>query len=123
MSKKYCGQSPYIYCVGSPISHTDPDGNTVVTWYSGDTGKRIPYSYSGGNIAHPNPFVQSVVTVYQYDRANGPKAGSGGGVSTVITVENTSIKVSMMEAVFENSYNPSVTRGAGSVYWESNWGS
>ena len=28
-----------------------------------------------------------------------------------------------MEAVFENSYNPNAARGAGSIYWKSNWGS
>jgi hypothetical protein len=31
--------------------------------------------------------------------------------------------VNVMEAVFENSYNPNAARGAGSIYWKSNWGS
>ena len=28
-----------------------------------------------------------------------------------------------MEAIYEDSYNPDVARGAGSIYWKSDWGS
>ena len=123
MSEKYYSWSPYTYCMGNPINHIDPDGNTVVIWYNNDAGKKVSYSYSGGDITHPNSFVQSVITAYQYNKANGLKAGNGGGASTVAIVENTNIKVNVMEAVFENSYNPNAARGAGSIYWKSNWGS
>ena len=123
MSEKYYSWSPCTYFMGNPINHIDPDGNTVVIWYNNDAGKKVSYSYSGGDITHPNSFVQSVITAYQYNKANGLKAGNGGGASTVAIVENTNIKVNVMEAVFENSYNPNAARGAGSIYWKSNWGS
>ena len=93
MSEKYYSWSPYTYCMGNPINHIDPDGNTVVIWYNNDAGKKVSYSYSGGDITHPNSFVQSVITAYQYNKANGLKAGNGGGASTVAIVENTNIKV------------------------------
>ena len=92
MSEKYYSWSPYTYCMDNPINHIDPDGNTVVIWYNNDAGKKVSYSYSGGDITHPNSFVQSVITAYQYNKANGLKAGNGGGASTVAIVENTNIR-------------------------------
>ena len=110
MSEKYYSWSPYTYCMGNPINHIDPDGNTVVIWYNNDAGKKVSYSYSGGDITHPNSFVQSVITAYQYNKANGLKAGNGGGASTVAIVENTNIKVNVMEAVFEKAGRTSLLR-------------
>ena len=123
MREKYYSWSPYTYCMGNPINHIDPDGNTVVIWYNNDAGKKVSYSYSGGDITHPNSFVQSVITAYQYNKANGLKAGNGGGASTVAIVENTNIKVNVTEATLRVAYNPDVAHGAGSIYWKSNWGS
>ena len=82
-------------------------GKTTTTDYFDDaiyengvlTGRNLSFSYSGGNITHSNPFVQSVITAYQYNKANGIKMGNGGGASTVAIVENTDIKVNVMEAM------------------------
>ena len=123
MSEKYYSWSPYTYCMGNPINHIDPDGNTVVIWYNNGDGKKVSYSYSGGDVTHPSSFVQSVITAYQYNKANGLKAGNGGGASTVAIVENTNIKVNVTEATLRVAYNPDVAHGAGSIYWKSNWGS
>ena len=86
------------------------------------TGRNLSFSYSGGNITHSNPFVQSVITAYQYNKANGIKMGNGGGASTVAIVENTDIKVNVMEAIYDNKYSPDAARGTGCIYWKSDWG-
>ena len=48
--------------------------------------------------------------------------GNGGGASTVAIVENTDIKVNVMEAIYDNKYSPDVARGTGCIYWKSDWG-
>ena len=122
MAEKYYNWSPYSYCMSNPIKYIDPSGQTVVIWYKNDSGQTVSYSYSGGNVAHPNPFVQSVITAYQYNKANGVKVGNGGGASTVKIVENADIKVNVMETPLEVTYNPYAARGAGCIYWKSDWG-
>ena len=122
LAEKYYSISPYAYCAGNPIKYIDPDGRTVIIWYKGDNGKMSSYTYSGGNATHSNPFVQSVITAYRYNKENGIKVGNGGGASTVEVVENTNIKVNVMEAVYENKYSPNASRGIGCIYWKSDWG-
>lgn len=87
-----------------------------------DNGKKVAYKYSGGNVTHSNPFVQAVITAYQYNKANGIKAGNGGGASTVAIVENTDIRVNVSEAMYRVTYNPYASRGVGCIYWKSDWG-
>ncbi|MCS3201772.1 RHS repeat domain-containing protein [Candidatus Bacteroides intestinigallinarum] len=123
MAEKYYNWSPYSYCMSNPIKYIDPSGQTVVIWYKNDSGKTVSYSYSGGNVAHPNPFVKSVITAYQYNKANGITAGNGGGASTVEIVENADIKVNVMETALEVTYSPDAARGVGCIYWKSDWGS
>ena len=122
LAEKYYSISPYAYCAGNPIKYIDPDGRTVIIWYKGDNGKMSSYTYSGGNATHSNPFVQSVITAYRYNKENGRKTGNGGGASTVEVVENTNIKINVMEAVYENKYSPNASRGIGCIYWKSDWG-
>jgi len=105
MAEKYYGWSPYNYCVNNPIKYIDPNGQTIVIWYKNEAGRDLSFSYSGGNVTHSNPFVQAVITAYQYNKANGAKAGNGGGVSTVAIVENTDIKVNVREATLRNAYS------------------
>lgn len=118
MAEKYYGISPYNYCANNPVKYVDPDGRTIVIWYNNN---RSSYTYSGGNVTHSNPFVQSVITAYQYNKANGIKAGNGGGASTVAIVENSNIRVNVTEAIYEDKYSPDATPGT--IYWKSDWGS
>ncbi|MBD3590301.1 RHS repeat-associated core domain-containing protein [Bacteroides sp. GM023] len=118
MAEKYYGISPYGYCANNPVKNIDPDGRTIVIWYNNN---RSSYTYSGGNVTHSNPFVRSVVTAYQYNKANGIKAGNGGGASTVAIVENTGIKVNVTEATLRDQYSPDASHGT--IYWNSEWGS
>ena len=87
LSGKYPGISPYSYCAGNPVNFVDREGMKIRIFYYDESGTRQSYIYSGGACSNSNAYVQSVVSAYNYNKANWQKAGFSGKSQTEILVE------------------------------------
>ena len=90
--------------------------NNVKIWYNNTQGERTYFRFNGSNAekAPDNQFIQDVIAVYNYNKANGEKKKNGGGASTVAIVEDKGILVNVSQSSENNLYH----RGCNTIYWD-----
>ncbi|MBN1971954.1 MAG: hypothetical protein JW870_21560 [Candidatus Delongbacteria bacterium] len=106
MARKYPEMNPYGYCANNPILYVDPDGRDLVIWYNNNQNH---YRYTGGEVNHPNKFVNSVINAYNYNVSN------GGGAALKAAATDRTVNVGITEFMDSKSWK-------GNVYWNSEMG-
>jgi RHS repeat-associated protein len=110
MSDKYPSLSPYAYCAGNPVILVDVDGRDILIWYKADNGQMKSYRYTGGNVSHPNSYVQKVSEAWNYNVIN------GGGDPSFNAATDNRITIHVVETDGDSFHLD------GKVYWNPNLG-
>jgi RHS repeat-associated protein len=121
MAEKFPWISPYAVFLNNPMKFVDSDGQVVKIWYKDDKGNNRAFVYNGSNAgsAPKNSFVSAVITAHQYNKANGARAGNGGGAPTVAAVERDDISINVMETPYESKFSEVA---GGTIYWNPELG-